>query len=748
MSGRGNMLLSRRSVLQGGALVVGFALLPAVARAQQEEAEVVNQADWPPGSLGDYPYVDSWIRIDSDGAVTVFTGKAELGQGIKTALVQVAAEQLQVATERVSIVTADTDRTPDEGFTAASHSLEESGTAIMHAAAQARRVLLELAAERLGQPIEALEVSDGIVTGTNGQSASYGDLVSDELLHVQVARDTPLRDPEEHAVMGRPAQRLDIPAKVTGQPAYVHDLRMPGMVHARVVRPPSGTATLESVDTGPVEQLPGVIQVVRDGSFLAVVAEGEYQAVRAMAALSQAARWQQGQPLLDEANLYDEFRRLPAEDYVVHEKGTSTASSAGSTVEAVYRRPYQMHASIGPSCAVGLYQDGRLTVWSHTQGAYPDRAAIAELLSMPAEQVRVVHMEGAGCYGHNGADDAAADVALIARAVPDRPVRLQWMREQEHGWEPYGSAMIVEARAVVDDAGEIADWNYEVWSNPHSTRPGPAGALIAGRLVANAFPPQPPQKIPQPAGGGDRNAVPPYTLPRARVVEHFVTEMPLRVSALRSLGAYTNVFALESFMDELAEAAKADPVEFRLRRLEDPRARDVLSRAAETFGWSGWQRRGPGHGRGIAYARYKNLAAYCAVAMELEVDRNSGAIRLLRAVAASDSGQIVNPDGVRNQIEGGIVQSASWTLFERVRFSQQEITSIDWAGYPIMRFASAPLVVEVEPIDRPGAPFLGTGEASQGPTAAAIANAFADATSVRLRELPFTRDRVRAALRA
>jgi CO/xanthine dehydrogenase Mo-binding subunit len=352
-------------------------------------------------------------------------------------------------------------------------------------------------------------------------------------------------------------------------------------------------------------------------------------------------------------------------------------------------------------------------------------------------------MEGSGCYGHNGADDAAGDAALLARVVPGRPVRVQWMRDQEHTWEPFGPAMTVRMSAALD-RGKITSWQHDVWSNSHSTRPGTAGSLLAGLAVAKPFPEPPPALIPQPEGGGDRNAIPIYTIPNARVINHFIPGMPLRVSAMRALGAYANVFAIESFMDELAKAAGSDPVEFRLRHLEDTRARDAVTLAAEKFGWQSGA--APGRGRGFAFARYKNLAAYCAVAVEVTVEHETGEVRLRRAVAAVDSGEAVNPDGIRNQVEGGLIQAASWTLYEQVGFNTQRLTSRDWSGYPIMRFPAVPESVEVHVINRPAQPFLGTGEASAGPAAAAIANAIADATGARIRDLPFRHQRVKAAI--
>jgi CO/xanthine dehydrogenase Mo-binding subunit len=376
---------------------------------------------------------------------------------------------------------------------------------------------------------------------------------------------------------------------------------------------------------------------------------------------------------------------------------------------------------------------------------FPDRLAIAEMLGVPPERVRVVHAEGSGCYGHNGADDAAADAALIAQAVPGRPVRLQWMREQEHVWEPYGPAMLTEVRASLDDSGRIAAWSYDLWSNTHSTRPGPAGSLIAARSLPKPFAPPPARMSITPNGNGDRNAVPLYAIPNLKVVWHFLADMPLRVSALRGLGAYANVFSIESTMDELALMAGADPVAFRLRHMEDPRARAVIEAAAADFGWSG-AALPPGRGRGFAFARYKNLAAYLAMALELEVDTQTGRSRIMRVSAAIDSGEAVNPDGIRNQTEGGILQSASWTLYEAVTFEETGITSTDWSTYPILRFSAVPAQVDVRVMDRPGQPFLGTGEAAQGPTAAAIGNALRQATGRRLYDIPFRAEAVRAAI--
>ncbi|MDC7785138.1 molybdopterin-dependent oxidoreductase [Rhodoplanes sp. TEM] len=743
-------VVSRRGVLAGsGALVMSFALArTAFAQDPQEAQNVGEEARKPlpqPGSLKNEPLLDAWIRIDADGRITVFTGKAELGQGIKTALLQVAAEQLDVPFESLTLVTADTARTANEGYTAGSHSMQDSGTAILHASAQVRALLVAAAAGRLGVAADRLRTGGAAVTAPDGRSLSYGEIVTAEMLHVNAAPQSPLKDPADHTVMGRPVPRVDIPAKVTGGAAYVQDMRPTGLVHGRIVRPPSPGARLRAVDAAAVEQMPGVLKVVRNGSFLGVVAEGEWPCIQAMRRLAVLARWEGHSDLPDAATIDQTILKLPSQDTDILDTGHLGAPE-GRRFEATFTKPYQMHASIGPSCAIAQATRDGMTVWTHSQGAYPLRDALAEMLQVPPDKVRCIHVEGSGCYGHNGADDVAADAALLAVAVPDRPVRVQWMREDEHRYEPYGPAMVAKLTAVLDRSGRIVDWTHDVWSNTHLTRPGRAGHLLPALYLQQPFTPPPPKPLPQPEGGGDRNAIPLYRFPRGRVTNHFIPDMPLRVSALRSLGAYHNVFAIETFLDDLAAAAGIDPVEFRLNHMEDPRARDVISKTAEAFGWSSAGTRRPGTGRGFGFARYKNLGAYTAVALDLTVDRDSGAVTVGRVVAAVDSGEAVNPSGIRNQIEGAIVQSTSWTLFEAVRFDRTRITSRSWADYPILRFDAVPASVEVHIIDRPGQPFLGTGESGQGPTAAAIANAVADATGVRLRDLPLDRAKVRTAL--
>ena len=731
--------VGRRAFLaRSGALVVAFSLAPLQGVAQEKTGGAKL-----PGSLEKAPLLDAWIRVGADGGVTVFTGKAELGQGVRTALTALAAEELGIAPAGIVLVTADTSRTPDEGYTAGSNSMKDSGTAIRSAAAQVRELLIERASAKLGVAAERLHAKDGNVVADDGRRVGFGDLAAQGYAEVRAKPDAKLKDPRSYSVVGKSLARVDIPAKVTGGVAYVQDLRPPGMLHARVVCPPSYRARLRDADVGAVARMPGVVKVVRDGSVLGVVTAHEFDAIRAMRALAATARWDE-QPSLPQGDLFAALQALPAQEIVNADRHDGAAQGM-RRLEATYTRAYQMHGSIGPSCALALYQDDALTVWTHSQGVYPLRASIAEMLHLPAERVHCIHVEGSGCYGHNAADDAAAYAALFARAVPAHPVRVQWMREQEHTCEPYGPAMIAKLSGSVDASGGIAEWNAEGWSNSHSTRPGGAGNLMPAWYLATPFAQPVPKPIPMPEGGGDRNSIPIYTVPSLRVVHRFIPAMPIRVSALRSLGAYVNVFAIESFVDELAHAAGSDPVAYRIRHLGDRRARDVVNAAATRFGWEGFTRK-PGHGRGFAFARYKNLAAYCAVAVEVSLEHETGRARVVRAAAAIDSGQAVDPDGLRNQIEGGIIQSMSWTLFEAVSYDATRITSVDWSTYPIARFADIPDRIDVEVIDRPGEPFLGTGEAAQGPTAAAIANAIADAGKVRLRDLPLTRAKIKAAI--
>jgi nicotinate dehydrogenase subunit B len=735
-----NASLDRRQFTAGlGAIVVAFSLDAAPAFAQQPA-----QPPRLPGSLNTNRRLESWLRINADGSATVFTGKVELGQGILTALRQIAAEELDLPLDRITMVSGDTALTPNEGQTAGSLSVENSGTALRMASAEARAILLELAAKRLAVTADALSVHDGTISTADGRKLGYGELAGEVDLKREASAKAAPKPATAHRIVGKSIPRSDIPAKITGGAAFVQDLRPPGMVHGRVVRPPSYGAALESVDEAAAKTVAGVIAVVRDGSFLGVVAEREEQAIKARTALAKSAKWKPGPELPEPARLYEHLKSLPAKDSVIGEKHAPVPAGA-RTFEAVYTKPYLAHASIGPSAALAELKDGKLTVWTNTQGVFPLRGELVKALKMQPADVRCVHVEGSGCYGHNGADDVALDAALLARAVHGRPVRLQWMRDDEFAWEPYGAAMVMRARAALSE-GRIVDWDYELWSNTHSTRPASTTGtnVLAAWHLGEAQKMGPVTTPGQPAGGGDRNAIPLYDFPNQRILHHFVQEMPLRVSALRTLGAYANVYAVESFLDELASAAGADPVAFRLAHMKDPRARAVIEAAARKANWK--DEKGDGRrGRGIGFAKYKNLACYVAVVAEVEVDRASGVVRVPRAYAATDAGLVINPDGLINQIEGGIVQSASWTLKEEVRFDKSGITSRDWASYPILTMPEAPKV-EVELINRPTERPLGAGEGSQGPAVAAIANAFAHATGKRIRDLPMNPERVKAAL--
>jgi nicotinate dehydrogenase subunit B len=713
-----------------------------------------------PASLESTPELDSWIRIDTEDSITVFSGKAEIGQGIKTAVAQIAAEELDVSLERIRLVTADTGRSPDEGITAGSMSLQTTGNAIRYAAAEARQVLLALAFEELEAetPPEGLEVSDGTITDpATGRQITYWQLFGGRRFGRSITGIGRPKPAGGHRIVGESAKRLDLLGKVTGGVCFVHDMELPGMVHGRVVRPPTYSARLASLDEAAVKEMPGILMIVRDGSFLGVIAEREERAIWARDALHESATWEDSVDHLPATELHDHLLNQPAQSHLVVEGSTVSdpipppyvPDDAAQTLQASYFRPFHMHASLGPSAAVARLHEGKMTVWSHSQGVFLLQKAIANVLGMALEDVRVVHTEGSGCYGHNGADDAALDAALLARALPGRPVSLKWMRSDEHMWEPYGSAMAVKMQASLNGNGGIVGWNHDVWSYPHTSRPRSTGdhsGLLAAWHLEKPLDPPERKPIMGYHFGGYRNADPLYALPQKRVVAHFVPNSPLRTSSLRSLGAYANVFAIESFIDELALATGTDPVDFRLRHLADARARLVVQTAAEK---AGWQPRewpiGDGSGRGFAFAQYKNSQCYAAVVVDVSVDPTDGEIKLQRAVIAADAGQIVNPDGLSNQLEGGFFQSASWTLREQVAFGRQGIESQDWDSYPILPFSGSP-EIKTYLINRPNSPFLGSGEASQGPTAAAIANAVFDASGARIRDLPITPAKVLQAL--
>ncbi|MBD8120606.1 MULTISPECIES: molybdopterin cofactor-binding domain-containing protein [Pseudomonas] len=735
----------RRAFLINGALVVGFAMVPGAGRAfaDTEVDTLGTQVLAPdlPGSLRTNPFLDAWIRIDEQNVITVYTGKVELGTGVKTALLQVAAERLEVEPHLIVFMTADTALTPNEGYTAGSHTMFDSGTALFNAAAQVRQLLLESAARQWRTPVEQLGTQDAVIQCPDGKSMTYAQALAGVELHRYASAQSPIMAPERFTRIGQSLPRIDIPAKVSGGASYVQDMRLPGMLHARVIRPPRRGCQLEGIDQAAIENMPGHVTLVRNGSYLAVVAEDEWQAIKAMRSGYELARWSQGDPLPDAANIHQLLTQLPAKRYPIRNTVASSPGPADSSAhswKATLTKQYLMHGSIGPSCSVAWFNEGTLTVWTHTQGVYPLRAGIAELLGLPLEKVRCVHVEGSGCYGHNGADDAAADAALIAMAVPGKPVRVQWMREQEHLWEPYSSAMRVELDVTADAAGHLGRWNTELWTTPHNERIVNAGRLLPAWLLAQPVAPAPSIPIAQPEGDGDRNVIPLYDVANSRINMTFVTQMPFRTSAMRSLGAHVNVFGIESAMDELAAQAGIDPVEFRLRNISDPRARSVIEQVAKAFGWPA-RAGGPGSGIGFAFARYKNIMGYCAIAVQVHVQRQTGEVVIDRVVTAVDVGQVVSPDGLRNQVEGGIIQSASWTLYEQVDYDPAGVRSYDWSGYPILRFPALPLDVEVHVLDQPGQPFLGAAEIVQGPMAAALGNALSNATGKRLLSLPLAR---------
>ncbi|MBN2392736.1 MAG: molybdopterin-dependent oxidoreductase [Anaerolineae bacterium] len=732
---------------------------PLLSKIQNRKSKIPESL---PRPLLQNPDLDDWVRINTDGTITLFTGKVELGQDLRTSIAMIGADELDVSLARICVVMADTGQTPNEGYTVSSMSLETSGEAIRYATAEVRYIALEVAHEELEAPLDRLIISDGTIADpATGRTTTYWNLFGGKKFGVQVSGFARLKASDAYTIVGRPAQRLDLLAKVTGrgpdgapsgEPPFVHDLDLPGMLHGRVVRPPNYGARLLSADVDAVAGMPGVIQVVRNGSFLGVVAEREEQAVQAMKALRATATWEPGPALPPQDSLYDLMLSEPDRPTLVVDGApvddpvppVETPTGAAQTLTATYTRPYHMHASLGPSAAVAQWAaDGTLTVWTHAQGPYPLRAEIAQVLGLPETSIRVIHKDGPGCYGHNGADDAAFDAVLLARAVPGRPVSLQWMRADEHAWEPYGTATIITMQASLGEQGEVIAWNHDVWGYPHSGRPhgspGTSGLLAAWYLEEPLAPP-PPRPMRWPQSGTNRNAEPLYIFAGKRIVEHFLPDSPLRVSALRGLGAYANIFAIESFVDELAHAAGVDPVEFRLHHLTDERARAVVEAAVHKAG-----PQPEGTGRGIGFSQYKNRQSYVVVVVDLTVDRDTGHIALVHAVVGADAGQIVNPNGLSSQLEGAFLQSASWTLNEQVTFDADSITSTDWRGYPILRFRDAP-VIETVLLNRPGSPFLGVGEGAQGPVAAAIANAVYDAAHIRLRDIPFTPERVKSAL--
>lgn len=696
-----------------------------------------------PASLVDNPWISTWLTIADDGAIGLRVGKVELGQGIITALTQIAAHELDVPPEAVMAAATNTASSPDEGLTAGSLSITFSGAAVRRVCAETRELFRRAASGKSGLDSGQVRLISGVFVGPDGSRiGSYGDLSDAVDLHVRVG------DPSLNVELAPPTSkdlaRVDLPDKVLGRARFIHDLDFPGMLHARVVRPPGTGSHLDDVAVDDISSMPGVELVVRDGDFLAVVAHREGQATQAAEALAGAASWSVGIELPDPDGLEDWLRTAEAETRLIRADGAQHGD-APVVLSASFSRPFLAHASIGPSCGIAHFDGARLEVWSHSQGVFALRNAIAAALELSSDAVVVQHVEGPGSYGHNAADDAAMDAALLATRVPGRHVRVQWSRGDEFAWEPFGPAMIGDVTASVDAQGTITDWSYELWTNGHTARPGytPSMSLLADAHRAGVETLAPAVDPPAARGHGSaRNAEPYYDFDRVDVTVHRLLTMPIRTSSLRSLGSHLNTFALESVIDELAMATGRDPLQMRLDHLSDPRARDVLTTAAAAAGWG--DPLPDGHGRGIAFCRYKNRSSYCAVVADVEATDRLSVTRLTIAV---DVGRVVNSDGVRNQIEGGAIQAASWALFEQVRFDRHSITSTDWESYPIARFSQVP-AVDVHLVNRPEDPPLGAGEAAQGPVTAAIGNALADALGVRVRALPFTPDNIVAAINA
>jgi len=698
-----------------------------------------------PPLLASNPRLDQWVGFPSSGRVAVSTGRVEIGQGVLTAMLQIAAEELEVAPERILLQTGDTDLTPNEGYTAGSQSIQFGGVALRMACAEVRALFLDQAAASFGYTRADLAVRDGAIT-QNGEPTGqdYWSLAAAVDLRRDATGRSPTKSVSDYSIVGRNAPRVDLAAKVFGGPAFIHDMVLDGMAHARVVRQPRRGATIAKIDEAALRRAAkGPIEIVRHGNFLAILGADE-TVVEAVAAVAPDHVAWDG---LDPINPYQEEARWllqqPSMDRTIGPPPPAEPTPATTRHEATYTRMHIAHASVAPSCGLAQYRDGRLTVWTHSQGVYPLRDALARTLKLDPAAISVKHAQGPGCYGHNGADDAATDAAVIAFYQPGKPIRVRWRREEEFGFEPVSPAMVTTAHALLDASGRPADWTTEIWSGRHSSRPGGGGNLLAAEALPDPPPPPPAVESGYPPGAGTRNGEPLYDFPAKRIVHHLIAETPVRTSSLRGLGATLNVFAIESSMDELAERAGQDPVAYRLSVLADARARAVVEHVARISGWRAGLPAGTGRGRGVAFARYKNMAAYAAVVAEVEVEES---VRLVRVWCAADAGLVINPDGAINQLEGGIIHGASWALKEGVRLDNSGISSRDWESYPVLRFSEVPEVT-VELVDpMADRPCLGVGEASGGPTVAAIGNAVAHALGARLRDLPLTRERVMAAL--
>ncbi|MEY3672928.1 MAG: hypothetical protein RI904_2585, partial [Pseudomonadota bacterium] len=688
------------------------------------------------------------LTIDRDGKITVFVGKVDLGTGTKTALSQIAAEELSVPFERISMIMGDTATTPDQWLTGAAITLQQGGGELRVAAANARMALLNRAAEKLQVPVTELSVKDGVITASSkpGQALAYGDIIGDGF-KLKVDPKAPVKSPKEYTIVGKSIQRVDIPDKVSGEHPFVHDFRLPGMLHARVIRPLQAGATLVSFDDTDAKKLKGFVQTVRKDNFLAVVCKDEWCAVKAAKAVK--ANWSAGRELPPQAKIYDHWRQLPiAKTDVTQNVGNIDAalSSSAKRIKATYNFAVQTHASAGPSCAVADFRDGKMTLWSASQATHSMQDEIAVLTKLPKESIRLIYLDGSGCYGRNGHEDATADAALIAQLI-GKPVRVQWMRHDETALAPKSPPRTMDFEGSFDAQGNVTGWQSDFYiALNHIAAFKPLDFPLLA--MADTGNPRPGNWV----GFLFQNSAAPYALPNIKVTTKHIDQSIFRASHLRSPGRIENSFANESFMDELAAAAKADPAEFRLKHLSDPRAVDVIKAVLKASNWQ--TRPGPNpasaqgnvaKGRGISYVRYNNAITYVATVAEVEVNRTTGQITVTRVFVAHDCGQIVNPDGVTNQIEGGVIQTVSRTLMEEVKWNGNQVTSVDWASYPILQFPAVPKVITTL-IDRPGQPVWGAGEQTPTTVPAAIANAVYDAIGVRLRTIPFTPASVKLAM--
>jgi nicotinate dehydrogenase subunit B len=732
-----NLEITRRQFLKTtGALVVAFGL-PVDVQAQTAPTLRTSGGPLPPNQL------DSWLIIHKDGMVTVMTGKVELGTGVSTSLRQIVADELDYPFEKIIWIQGDTANTVDQAPTFGSQTIKRGGGQLRQAAAEAKATLLSLASNRLGVPVEALTTAQGVISanGNAKKKVTYVDLLGGLSFNREVTGKVKPKSPSDYKWVGKSVPRVDIPTKVSGEHIYLQNFRLPGMLHGRVVRPSSVGAKLTRIDEDSIKDVPGLVKTVAKGNFVGVVCEREEHTIRAARELK--VTWQQAQALPAMSELSDLLRKIPSEDRSPANIGDVDAAFDGvaKTFKATYQWPYQLHASMGPSCAVADVKTNEATIWAATQGAHQLRPTIAQLLGLSPTNVRVIYVEAAGCYGHNAADDAAADAALLSQAV-GKPVRVQWMRADEHSWAPVGPAMVMELRGGLDPQGSVVAWDFHGWTPTHSGRPnGSAGSLLAGSLAGMS------SGKPN-MSGAERNANHTYNFKNNRVTVHWLRSSPLRASALRGLGSPQNSFANESFMDELAAAAGVDPVEFRLRHQSDARARAVLEAVAKRTGWPNRPAPQSGNvksGRGVAFVQYDRTEAYVAAIADVDVNPADGEVRVKRVTVAHDCGLIINPDGLRNQIEGNVIQATSRTLKEEVKFDRSAVTSLDWTLYPILRFPEIPEVV-IELLNRSDQPAVGAGEATTSPIAPAIANAIFDATGVRLRTVPFTTERVKAAL--